>query len=75
MRVLIISLPRTGSNSLMNQYSKKYNLNSYGEPFNVSTNLDDDWKTNDNVVVKTMLRHVPKGVTSDKEYWIEMSIC
>tara|TARA_B100001939_G_scaffold346332_1_gene364880 strand:+ start:91 stop:543 length:453 start_codon:yes stop_codon:yes gene_type:complete len=57
----------------MNQYSKKYNLNAYGEPFNVSTNLDDGWKTNDNVVVKTMLRHVPKGVTSDKEYWIEMS--
>lgn len=74
MRVLIISLPRTGSNYLMNQYSKKYNLNSYGEPFNYyNKRINEDWKTKDNVVVKTMLFQVPKKVTSDKEYWIEMS--
>jgi len=74
MRVLIISLPRTGSNSLMNQYSKKYNLNSYGEPFNhFNKQINEDWKTNDNVVVKTMLFQIPKEVISDKEYWIEIS--
>ena len=73
MRVLIISLPRTGSNSLMNQYSKKYNLNTYGEPFNPISNLGEGWKNNDNVVVKTMLFQIPKGVKLSKEYWIEMS--
>ena len=33
MRILIVSLPRTGSQSLLEQYGKDYNLKTYGEPF------------------------------------------
>ena len=73
MRVLIISLPRTGSHSLMNQYSNKHKLDTYGEPFNKNYKLPSDWMTSDNVIVKTMLTQYPNGVVNGINYWYEQS--
>ena len=49
MKVLLITLPRTGSTSLLKRISKEQKLNSISEPFNnVNGNLekykDYDWK-------------------------------
>lgn len=75
MRVLIISLPRTGSNSLMKQYSEKYNLKMFGEPYNqINQNL---WSENDlncdNIVVKTIIHQTPNNELNYIQFWINKS--
>ena len=66
MKVLLITLPRTGSTSLLKKISKEQKLNSIGEPFNnVNGNLekykDYDWKNINDICVKTHINH--KDVT------------
>ena len=66
MKVLLITLPRTGSTSLLKRISKEQKLNSIGEPFNnVNGNLekykDYDWKNINDICVKTHINH--KDVT------------
>ena len=73
MRILIISLPRTGSNSLMKKYSSKYKLDMYGEPFNERHLLPSDWITSDNVIVTTKLTQCPENVKNSVKYWYEQS--
>jgi hypothetical protein len=75
MRVLIISLPRTGSNSLMKQYSEKYNLKMFGEPYNeINKNL---WSENDlnsdNIIIKTIIHQTPNNQLSCIKFWINES--
>jgi hypothetical protein len=58
MKILIISLPRTGSTSYFNLLSQKYNLKSISEPFNdvlgnSEYNEKYDWSTETNICVKT----------------------
>ena len=62
MKVLLITLPRTGSTSLLKKKSKEQKLNSIGEPFNnVNGNLekykDYDWKNINDICVKTHINH------------------
>lgn len=71
MKVLLITLPRTGSTSLLKRISKEQKLNSIGEPFNnVNGNLekykDYDWKNTNNICVKTHINH--KNVTFYLEF-------
>ena len=73
MRILIISLPRTGSNSLMKQYSDKHKLDMYGEPFNEQHILPNNWMTSDNIIVTTKLTQYPNDVVNSIEYWYEQS--
>ena len=66
MKVLLITLPRTGSTSLLKRISKEQKLNSISEPFNdVNGNLekykDYDWKNINDICVKTHINH--KDVT------------
>jgi len=66
MKVLLITLPRTGSTSLLKRISKEQKLNSISEPFNnVNSNLekykDYDWKNTNDICVKTHINH--KDVT------------
>ena len=66
MKVLLITLPRTGSTSLLKTISKEQKLNSISEPFNnVNGNLekykDYDWKNINDICVKTHINH--KDVT------------
>jgi hypothetical protein len=75
MRVLIISLPRTGSNSLMKQYSKKYNLKIFGEPYNeINKNIWSEMELEqDNIVVKTIIHQTPNSELNHIEFWISES--
>lgn len=63
MKILLITLPRTGSNSLLEKISKEENLDPINEPFNSLPNKlnqykNFDWKNTDNVCVKTHINHM-----------------
>lgn len=53
MKILIISLPRTGSTSLLHKISKEKNLKPYFEPFDGSGRVI--YNNEDNSVVKTII--------------------
>jgi len=57
MKVLIVSLPRCGSTSLMNRIASNDNLESYMEPFSIDREHPPYgyWDTINNVVVKTLI--------------------
>jgi hypothetical protein len=62
MKILLITLPRTGSTSLLKSLSKEYNLKVISEPFNSSTkNIEEyenfDWQVADEICVKTHINH------------------
>jgi hypothetical protein len=62
VKILLITLPRTGSTSLLKKISEKEKLESISEPFNdVNGNLEKyeeyDWKTANNICVKTHINH------------------
>jgi hypothetical protein len=62
MKILLITLPRTGSTSLLKKISEAQNLNSISEPFNdVTGNLekykDYNWENMNNICVKTHINH------------------
>ena len=66
MKILLITLPRSGSTSLLKKISKEQNLTPINEPFNdVNGNLekyeDYNWDHIDNICVKTHINH--KNVT------------
>lgn len=63
MKILLITLPRTGSNSLLEKIAKEENLDPINEPFNSLPNKlkkfkNFDWKNIDNVCVKTHINHM-----------------
>ena len=71
MKVLLITLPRTGSTSLLKKISEEQKLNSISEPFNdVNGNLekykDYDWKNTNDICVKTHINH--KNITFYLEF-------
>ena len=56
MKILLITLPRTGSTSLLKQISTERGLNSISEPFNeVNNNIEKykkfDWEFTNNICV------------------------
>lgn len=62
MKILLITLPRTGSTSLLKTLSEKYNLKAISEPFNSFTkNLEEyknfDWENTNQICVKTHINH------------------
>jgi hypothetical protein len=70
MKILLISLPRTGSTSLLIKISNEENLISISEPFNdVNGNLEKygnyDWGNVDNICVKTHINH------KDNSFYLE----
>ena len=64
MNILIIALPRTGSSELGKRLSLKHNLKYEFEPFNTTKNVADISKFK-NVVVKTIIFHLPTNVKSE----------
>jgi hypothetical protein len=63
MKILLITLPRTGSNSLLKKIAKKENLLPINEPFISLPNKlkqyeNFDWKNTDNLCVKTHINHM-----------------
>ncbi len=66
MKILLITLPRTGSTSLLKKIGEEQNLISINEPFNnVNGNLEKykyyNWENANNICVKTHINH--KDVT------------
>lgn len=63
MRILILSLPRTGSTSLLKKISLEKNLTPIFEPFAPNNNKIENFKTKyngeDNVIVKTLVTDAP----------------
>jgi hypothetical protein len=62
MKVLLITLPRTGSTSLLKKIVEEQNLHSISEPFNnVNGNSEKyknyNWKNTNNICVKTHINH------------------
>ena len=75
MKILIISLPRTGSTSLMKQIAKKDRLRGVFEPFGVTnTNKPNfDYDKIDDIVVKTMIFDVIDPTADNIQFYTEFS--
>lgn len=72
MRILIIALPRTGSTSLLLRYGKIHNLKQIFEPFE-PLNLNLYNINNNNIVVKTMIYHIPPNCDNLINGYVDMS--
>lgn len=75
MKILIISLPRTGSTSLLFKMADEYNVRPIFEPFHDGTNTfyngETIWtynKNENNVIVKTIVHHHPNNLELVKEF-------
>lgn len=66
MRILIISLPRTGSTSLLNKIAKERNLKAYFEPFDGTNRVL--YNGEDNSIVKTIICHHPNNLELAKGF-------
>ena len=66
MRTLIISLPRTGSTSLLNKIANEKNLKPYFEPFDGTNRVI--YNGEDNAVVKTIICHHSNNIQLAKEF-------
>lgn len=72
MKVLIISLPRTGSSSLLEKISKEQNLKYIFEPFD-GTNR---WKYNPNetnIVVKSLIFDKNENYNNNIKFYLDLS--
>jgi hypothetical protein len=71
MKVLIISLPRTGSSTLLFKLAEERNLKPIYEPFHDGTNQFKEWKYNpneDNIIVKTIINQHQNNLDLVKEF-------
>ena len=74
MKILIISLPRTGSTTMLKTLGKKHDLKTIFEPFNSAFKKQYNHNMK-NVVVKTIIGQVPttENITSYVEWIVEFS--
>lgn len=72
MKILIISLPRCGSTSLMGSLSQKYGLDEIFEPWNYNRVRVQYESSKPNIVLKTIIGQHPKEVTPDQSLnWLK----
>jgi len=71
MKILIISLPRTGSTSLMYKIANDKNLLAICEPFDIRQIQYEIFP--DNCVVKSIIKQHPKDVTDIISFYLEFS--
>jgi hypothetical protein len=78
MRILIVSLPRTGSTSLLKKISTEKNLTPIFEPFAPNNNKIENFKTKyegeDNVVIKTLITEAPTNNQNKVEWFVNFSL-
>lgn len=72
MRTLIISLPRTGSSSLLEKISKEKNLKYVFEPFD-GTNRWIYSENDDDVAVKTLIFDKPDNWKTNIDFYLDLS--
>lgn len=71
MRILIISLPRTGSTSLMHRYGEEYQIPTLFEPFTPTQYRFGILPKN--IVIKTLIHHCPKGFDNSIDAYSELA--
>jgi hypothetical protein len=72
MKILIISLPRTGSTSLMKKYALEYNLETIYQPFsndNIEKYKNFDFTKNDDFVLKSIIDQIPENESDYIKFW------
>lgn len=67
MKILIISLPRTGSTQLLFDLSKKYKLKPLFEPFDGSGRYHYN-ENEDNIILKTIINQYPDNIELSKNF-------
>ena len=74
MKVLIISLARTGSSNLQKSIAKKYNLKLISEPYNIKGYIGPEFSLDeDNIIIKTIFWHIPKNINNIMEWYVNIS--
>ena len=71
MKLLIISLPRTGSSTLLFKLAEEKKLKPIYEPFHDGTNQFKNWTYNpneDNIIVKTIINQHQNNLDLVKEF-------
>ena len=69
MKILIISLPRTGSTSLMEDLGRKNNLKILSEPYSKESYKESSFNINENnIVLKTIIGQKPPEEIDDLEF-------
>jgi hypothetical protein len=71
MKILIISLPRSGSTSLMFKIAEETNLKPFYEPFDTQHKRRQPY--GDEFIIKTIVNHYPKTVTDPIEWYVNLS--
>ncbi len=72
MKILIISLPRCGSTSLLYKISEKKKLKPIFEPFDVTHTLPRKIFEND-IVLKTIVNQLPEIIKNPIEWYVNFS--
>jgi hypothetical protein len=72
MKILIISLPRSGSTSLMFKIAEEKKLKPISEPFD-NRHKEPVKPYDDGFVIKTIVRQYPKTVTDPIEWYVKLS--
>lgn len=73
MRILIITIPRSGSVSLLLGLSESLKLKKIGEPFNKHLWNEQPNIDLDNIVVKTFIDQVPSNIKNPIDFYVELS--
>lgn len=77
MKILLISLPRTGSHSLMFKLAEEHNLKIYSEPFyikNRKNNVNIKWEDEDNFIMKTIVNQIPEDGIYNVDFYKSFSL-
>jgi len=72
MKILIISLPRSGSTNLMYKISKEKNLKPIYEPFDITHTLPRK-NFGENIILKTIVNQFPKSITNPIDWYVGFS--
>lgn len=76
MKILLISLPRTGSHSLMFKLAEEHNLKIHSEPFyikNRKQNININWELEENFILKTIVNQVPADGIYNIDFYKQFS--
>jgi hypothetical protein len=72
MKILIVSLPRTGSSELLYRLCNTHNLKNIYEPFD-KTGLSEYIKGEDNIGLKSLIYDKIEGYKDNVEFYVELS--
>jgi hypothetical protein len=73
MKILIVSLPRTGSSSLLNKIANEENLIRISEPFDMTRKKIIEKEFPENCVVKSIIKQHPIDVVDIVSFYVDLS--